>query len=113
MRVRSLVFFACIIAVASGVAATPKDHIMLGPYEYEENGRKVPRFFLIDDVRCRTQAELKQAAANLPAGSYLVWSRSDASPPSVIELGFPPMTIPGFENFCSHHHVHFSAIVHR
>ena len=111
-RLLTVVPLALVMAT-SGLAATAKDHVMLGPYDYEENGRKVQRFFLIDDNRCHTQRELKQAAVRLPAGSRLVWRRGDADPPSMIELGFPPMTILGFRNFCSQHHVEFSAIIQR
>ena len=116
MRPRCFIFFtalAFIVALGSTLAAAPKEHLMLGPYDYEESGAKVPRFFLIDEVRCRTQAELKQAAAKLPPGSRLVWRQGDADPPSMIELGFPPMTILGFKNFCALHDVQFSVRIQR
>jgi hypothetical protein len=116
MRPRGFILFAAlafIVALCSILAAAPKEHMMLGPYDYEESGPKVPRFFLIDEVRCRTQAELKQAAAKLPPGSRLVWRQGDADPPSMIELGFPPMTILGFKNFCALHHVQFSVRIQR
>ena len=113
MRTPLVAVLTLVASVISGTVAPTKDHIMLGPYEYEESGRKVPRYFLIDDVRCQTQAELKQAAARLPAGSHLVWRRGDADPPSMIEVGFPPITIQAFSDFCSQHQVKFSAIIQR
>jgi hypothetical protein len=76
MRSRCFILFAAlafIVTLGSTLVAAPKEHIMLGPYDYEESGPKVPRFFFIDEVRCRTQAELKQAADKLPPGSRLVW----------------------------------------
>ena len=85
---------------------------MLGPYEYE-SGNKVPRYYLIDDTRCESLSQLKQTAANLPAGSRLVWRRSDASPPSVIKFGLLPTTISSFRDFCAIHHVNFTAIIQR
>jgi hypothetical protein len=94
-------------------AATNATHVMLGPYEFEQSGAKVPRFFLIDDTRCHSIGALKRAVSSLPAGSRLVWRQSDADPPGMIHLGFPPMTIAGFKQFCADHRVEFSVRVQR
>src|SRR4029434_9113556 len=107
MRPRRFILFAAlafIVALGSTLAAAPKEHMMLGPYDHEESGLKVPRFLLIDEVRCRTQAELKQAAAKLPPGSRLVWRQGDADPPSMIELGFPPIEILGLNKLTTPPH---------
>src|ERR1700730_13833417 len=115
MSTRALIaaFLAALSAFLHAASAAPSEHVMLGPYEYEESGEKVPRFYLIDDTRCESLSQLKQAAANLSPGSRLVWRRSDASPPSVIRFGLLPTTISSFRNFCAIHHVDFTAIVQR
>jgi hypothetical protein len=112
-------------------------HLLLGPYEYELNreqkaqilafsakryksfeklraamaalphGKRVPRYYTLDDRHYRSIDALKAAIATLPAGSTL-YLRGDCSPEDAINLPPHPITLPGLRSYCSRYGITFT-----
>lgn len=82
-------------------------HTMLGPYDFEESGKRVPRFYEIDGTRYTSIEELKHAVTQLPPGSKLLL-RGGCEPDDAVELGPRPyMSLSAFKRFCRSHQASF------
>jgi hypothetical protein len=85
----------------------PGDVEMLGPSDYEESGKHVPRYYSLAGNRFTTLDDLKRAISQLPPGSKVLL-RGGCIAQDEVALGPPPyMSLPAFRRLCRGYHVTF------
>jgi hypothetical protein len=82
-------------------------HLLLGPYDYDESGKHLPRFYTLDDKNYMSIDALKNAIARLPAGST-VNLRGSCEPYRTIELPPRPLSLSALRSYCTSHRVTFT-----
>lgn len=94
------------LAYASLIFASSQ-HLLEGPYDYDEHGKPEPRFYTFDGKMYTSIDQLKSTIAHLPPGSKVHW-QGGCQPYSAVELGPRPyMSLSAFRQFCSGHLVEF------
>jgi hypothetical protein len=109
---KTFTFYFTLLTAFTIAASAQKgvtEHRMRGPYEFLENGKRVPRFFEIDGHSCTNLDGLKKAVIGLPPDSHLYWSPGCISY-KFIELDPKPyITLEAFGLYCKEHRVKFDA----
>jgi hypothetical protein len=109
MKTLALMLVAILIARtshASHLSLVEGTYLLLGPYEYDEQRRHVPRYYLLEGKPYTSSAALKAAIAALPPDST-VYLEGSCEPHYVIELPPDPMTLSWLQSYCTRHHVKF------
>ena len=111
MKALTVILAAMLFAHSSVVGAPPAPrspyHLLLGPYEYDLSGKRLPRYFTLDDKRYTSIAALEAAIAALPAGST-VYLRGSCEPYDAIDLAPRPISLSALRTYCGSRHISFT-----
>jgi hypothetical protein len=100
-----------VIAIGLALISTAvgsSEHVLQGPYDYDEHARPQPRFFTLDDKPYHSADQLKLAIAQLPPGSRVHWAGSCQEETAIELPPRPYMSLSAFRSFCRKHHVDFT-----
>ena len=105
-------FLASTLLLQTSLAGYPPSpesqyHLLLGPYEYDRDGRHLPRYFTLDGKQYTSIVALEAAVAALPAGST-VYLRGSCEPVTVIDLPPYPVSLLQLRTWCSSRRISFT-----
>jgi hypothetical protein len=93
--------------LVAGPRPAKSDHVLMGPYEYDESGKRFPVYFLLDGHRVRSIDELKFAVSELQPGSKVFLDGSCISYDFIELPPRPYMSLAAFRRFCRSHQITF------
>jgi hypothetical protein len=103
---KSIVLALAFALICAG-SLSASEHLLQGPYGYDESGKAQPRFYMLDGKMYSNINNLKATIAHFPAGSN-VHLHGGCQPHTALELGpHPYVSLSAFRRFCSEHHVEF------
>ncbi len=102
----SAVFFLAGFLAYSALGSPPESppprspyHLLLGPYEFDEHGERLPRYFLLDGKAYQNIDALKATLASLPTETT-VYLRGSCSPYDAIDLPPHATSLSDLREYC-------------